>query len=95
MSYAESYALWGVYNKLLIEYVGRYQLPLVNFDLSDTDYQADVVSKLASLGLTSESSELFFDPHLRHQSREGIDDCILPDEIADIYQRLQSIHAAV
>ena len=95
MSLNESYKLWCAYNERLIDYIERFKFQVVDFDLDDADYQKDVAGKLQGLGLKSQINECFFDPKLRNQSLGSAEDCDLPENVNEIYQKLKAIHAAL
>ena len=95
MSLNESYKLWRGYNERLIDYIDRFNFQVVDFDLDDAEYQKDVAEKLQGLGLKSQINECFFDPKLRNQSLESAEDCALPENVNEIYQKLKAIHAAL
>jgi len=95
MPLENAYDLWLAYNHRLLDYQARFGFDLVNFDLRDDEYRADVASKLARLGLTSQADDLFFDPGLRHQSMAPVDGVPLPDDAREVYQRLKARYAAL
>lgn len=86
-----SFALWLAYNRRLLQKSQRYRFPLVNFDLDDDAYVADVFNKTRALGLPCErfaEAQTFFADHLRHQTAVDIDAMPLPPTVATLYQQL-------
>ena len=93
--FEESYKLWLAYNERLVSCIDSFGFEVVDFDLEDSEYLKDVADKLRLLGLKVQTKESFFDPRLRKQSLESVEDCDLPETVSGIYQKLKAIHAAL
>lgn len=95
MALEDSLQLWLAYNRKLIGYAELYGLDLIDFDLPDGEYVADMANKLARLGLAPVGAGDFFDAGLRHQQGEPGGDGQLPADIEATYRQLKELHAVV
>lgn len=87
----QGWELWYRYNQCLLELASTEHFPITDFDQPDDIYLQDVISKLLSLGIKPElaaSASNFFDPSLRNQAGQPVDDVKLPDRIVKLYSQL-------
>jgi hypothetical protein len=89
-----SLELWKAYNLKLLDYVQRYGIPIVSFDLSTVEYRETVKQIAHRLGLeNSEHVELeFFEEDYRHYLPKNLIDHDCPEEYLTLYNAL-SAHA--
>ena len=96
MSYKEGLQLWRDYNNRLLSLLSAQPFPLISFDLPDKKYVRYVDYLSQSLGLHKHDKTFekrFFDPKLRHNMQKDAD-IELPEEIINIYNRLNSFSEA-
>lgn len=83
--------LWLAYSRRLLELQQRHGFPIIDFDLPAAAYRARLATLIEELGLSMpEGEEPFFEASLRHAAP---DDTPLPDEVEQVYLRLQEIAA--
>ena len=87
---ADGYELWRLYNVQLLQWLKRFSVPMVDFDLPDEAYRDDVAANLKRLGLSWADDENFFDASLRNQSAADIDEVVLPDAVVAVYDQLKA-----
>lgn len=80
-------ALWQAYNERLVVAHAKAPFPVLSFDLDPEAYRAGVATMAAALDLPGQPG--FFTEELRHHG--PADDAALPDQIAELYQRLQAL----
>jgi hypothetical protein len=88
--------LWYQYNLRIYKLISKNRSPLVNFDLNDEAYPADVKIKIKQLGLKSSlvnEAITFFDSELRSQIDLDVTTYKLPDKVENLYCKLQDYHA--
>lgn len=88
-SLTEGYRLWLAYNRRLLELQDEHGFDLVDFDLTDDEYREDLRCKLKKLGLVNKSTELFFDPSLRHHQEFDRISIDLPADVSSVYRTLR------
>ena len=94
---ADGIQLWTIYNSRLLEFQERFGFPVVSFDTSAENLQANLAKIVDELKLPSPSpptSSPFFDPELKHQTPPDDEDPdldLLDDGTYAIYERLKAL----
>ncbi|MGI9308070.1 MAG: hypothetical protein ACR2P6_02335 [Gammaproteobacteria bacterium] len=89
--FEQSWNLWLVYNRRLLELARRYRFAMVDFDAEPEAYLEEVISALIGLGLDESQVDRgreFFDAKLRNQAKSRVDDVALPSEVSALYAEL-------
>jgi hypothetical protein len=92
---AKSLEIWRAYNSRLIALHEQFRLPIVCFDVADAEYRDALTAAALRLGTRPDDRpDEFFDPALRHHVRAAgrYAEEDLPADIADVYERLNSIY---
>ena len=82
----EGLTLWCRYNKKLLSVIEDTDIPLINFDVDDSSYEAELRALLQHLELPIDTD--FFDPSLRHQSDIAGTTVSFSTEVEKIYMAL-------
>jgi len=93
----EGMQLWKAYNQQLLKVMREHNVDLVNFDMDQEQYLADVIAKLIKLGISDSKADAasdFFDTSLRNQTGKSVDEIELPNDIAEVYGELNNYFAS-
>jgi len=87
----KSLELWRLYNTRLIQYYDIYRFPIISFDLPEHEYKEKIKNVFIKLGIRIGRYGLnFYSLALKHHEGKPNDVC-LPNNVRQIYERLQDI----
>lgn len=88
--YSKSFALWKMYNEMLLYYYEKFNFPVISFDLSGDKYKNRIRKLLTLLALDNGGDAFeFYDNELRHHDNvPGYD---IPRDVFEIYEKLNRV----